>query len=57
MKATLAAVLASLFGLIALSAHAAPLAQSGVQPLDIQAPLPSDDDTDKDKDKDKKKDG
>jgi hypothetical protein len=53
MKATHSAGLAALFGLIALSAHAAPLAQSGVQPLDIQAPLPADDDKDKDKDKDK----
>lgn len=54
MKALLATAIAALFGLITLSAHAAPLPQSGVQPLDIQAPLPSDEDTDKDKDKDKK---
>ncbi|HEU4353916.1 MAG TPA: hypothetical protein VFR66_18775 [Burkholderiales bacterium] len=54
MKATLAAVLAALFGLLALSAHAAPLPQSGVQPLDIQAPPAADDDKDKDKEKDKK---
>lgn len=53
MKAMLA-VLAALFGLIALSAHAAPLPQSGAQPLDIQAPPPSDEDKDKEKDKDKK---
>jgi hypothetical protein len=51
MKAMLAAVLAALFGLIALTAHAAPLPQPGATP-DIQAP--SDDDKDKEKDKDKK---
>jgi hypothetical protein len=55
MKAMLAAVLAALFGLIALTTHAAPLPQPGAQPFDIQAPLPSDDDKDKEeKDKDKK---
>jgi hypothetical protein len=51
MKAMLAAVLAALFGLIALTAHAAPLPQPGAQSPDIQAPLPSDEDKDKDKDK------
>jgi hypothetical protein len=54
MKAMLAAVLAALFGMIALTVHAAPLPQSGAQSVDIQAPLPSDDDKDKEKDKDKK---
>ena len=52
MKAMLAAVLAALFGMIALTAHAAPLPQSGAH-TDIQAPS-SDDDKDKEKDKDKK---
>jgi hypothetical protein len=42
MKAMLAAVLAALFGMIALTVHAAPLPQSGAQSVD------------KEKDKDKK---
>lgn len=51
MKAMLAAVLAALFGLIALTAQAAPLPQPGAQQIDTQVPLPSDEDKDKDKDK------
>ena len=54
MKAMLAAVLAALFGLVALAAYAAPLPQPGAQPTDMQLPPPSDDDKDKEKDKDKK---
>jgi hypothetical protein len=54
MKATLAAVLAVLFGLIALATHAAPLPQPGAQPTDIQLPPASEDDKEKEKDKDKK---